>query len=547
MTPFKLISTACICLLLNTATISQTFTRADSLRGGLRDERTCYDVHYYKLHLQFNETEQSITGSNTIHAIKKSSSSFLQVDLFDNMTITSIKDSRNRDLSYHREHHAVFIEFPSGVDIGQTFYFTIHYSGKPLIAKNPPWDGGFTWSNDKNGNQWISVSCEGIGASLWWPNKDHLSDKPDSATILLTVPANLYAVSNGELRTIWPGDNYQTYEWHVSYPINNYNITFYLGDYVHFHEKYQGIEQDYLLQYYVLSYNLERAKKHFEQVSPMLGYYEKYLGPYPFPRDGFALVEAPYLGMEHQSAIAYGNDYKPGYDGFDYSMLGLNFDYIIIHEAAHEYWGNSVSMEDIADMWIHEGFCTYSEIIYVESRYGKEIADRYAWSWQYRIMDDEPVIGPYHVNYQGSVDMYYKGATMLHMLRHLVKDDERWWNCLRNIQKDFRFRVTNTNELVAYINEQLGNDYTWLFNQYLRHKRPPLLEIKFQNKGKDTHIQTRWTDSSEDFCMPVFVMDDNGQEYAIPTRAGQWTETIVKRSKLSMRNLDTLHYYYRTK
>lgn len=522
----------------------QSFTRVDSLRGALRPERTCYDVHYYKLQIQFDIEQHTITGSNTIYAIKKADAKRLQVDLFENMQIQNVLDADNKPLSYSREYNAVFIDFPEGIDIGRSFHFTIQYTGSPQVAKNPPWDGGFIWTKDRNNQTWIAVSCEGIGASLWWPNKDHLSDEPDSVTVSLTVPKALYAVSNGALHDVQNDDSTKTFVWHVSYPINNYNVTFYIGDYVQFQLPYKGVEADYLLKYYVLRYNLERAQKHFMQVVPMLGYYETYLGPYPFPRDGYALVESPYLGMEHQSAIAYGNDYKPGYNGIDYSMLGLDFDYIIVHESGHEYWGNSVSMADIADMWIHEGFCTYSELIYVESRYGRTTADLYAYSWQFRILNDTPVIGSYHVNHEGGTDMYYKAATMLNMLRCLVNDDNLWWDCLRGIQRDFRYKVTNTDEIIAYMNRHLGKDYTWLFNQYLRYKQPPTLEVKTSRKGEYTVVKTRWVDSAPEFCMPVFYLTEQHQLKPIQTIAGQWTETKLKINHFDVTYLDRLHYYY---
>ncbi len=522
---------------------AQPFSRADSLRGALRPERTCYDVTYYDLKLQFDLANRSIQGSNTIHATKKEEASRLQIDLFQELSISKIMDARGNSLSFTREHNAVFVDFPKGISTGAAFSIEVFYSGKPLSAQMPPWDGGFVWSKDDNGTDWIGVACEGIGASLWWPNKDHLSDEPDSMRMTFTVPANLMAVSNGQLVAVLPGDNYNTYVWKVTYPINNYNVTFYIGDYVHWNDTYQGKEEAYALNYYVLKGNLEKSKKHFQQVKPMLDCYEKFLGPYPFPRDGFALVEAPYLGMEHQSAIAYGNKYKPGYNGMDFSMLGLTFDYIIIHEAGHEYWGNSVSMKDMADMWIHEGFCTYSEAIYVECMYGTDIALKYANSWKYRVENNEPVIGQYHVNHQGSTDMYYKGALMLHTLRWVVNNDELWWDCLRSIQRDFRFKTTDTQELITYMNQKLGNDYTWLFDQYLKQTNPPVLDIRFKKKGNNTLITCKWDMAVPGFQLPVRLLDDAGKVYQVPCISGMQQETLIPVLTTSLR-IDENHAYF---
>lgn len=522
---------------------AQPFSKADSLRGALRLERTCYDVTCYDLKLQFDLSNRSIQGSNIIYAIKKEESERLQIDLFQELAISKIIDSRGNSLHFFREHNAVFVDFPKEIAVNESFSIEIFYSGKPKIAKNPPWDGGFVWSKDVYGTDWIGVACEGIGASLWWPNKDHLSDEPDSMRMAFTIPANLMVVSNGQLEDVKHEANYKTYVWKVTYPINNYNVTFYIGDFIHWSDTFQGIEDTFALNYYVLKGNLEKSKKHFQQVKPMLNCYEKYLGPYPFPRDGFALVEAPYLGMEHQSAIAYGNKYKPGYDGMDFSMLGLTFDYIIIHEAGHEYWGNSVSMKDIADMWIHEGFCNYSEVIYLECMYGSDIALKYANSWKYRVLNDKPIIGQYDVNNQGSTDMYYKGALMLHTLRWLVNNDVLWWNCLRSIQHDFRFKTTDTQELVTYMNQKLGIDYTWLFDQYLKRPNPPVLDIRFKKKGNNTLVACKWDMVVPGFKLPVTLIDDTGNVYQVSCLSGMLQETLIPAPVTSLR-VDQDHSYF---
>jgi len=526
--------------LFTTYASAQKYTHVDTLRGALRPERM-YDVKFYDLDVEVDIDNHYIRGTNTIWYVPADNTSRIQVDLFANLKVAAVTDAAGKPLSYTRDGNALFIT-PPAMD-RKMMRIVIAYEGQPVEANNPPWDGGFVWKKDQRGNPWVGVSCEGIGASLWWPNKDHLSDEPDSMSIHVTVPSDLVAVCNGNLRSKDVLGTKTRYNWFVSYPVNNYNVTLNIGKYEHFKESYSGSEGAYDLDYYVLNYNLDKAKLHFRQVKPMLDCYEKYLGPYPFPRDGFALVEAPYLGMEHQGAIAYGNEYLPGYAGFDYSFLNLDFDYIIIHETGHEYWGNSVSMQDIADMWIHEGFCTYSEALYVECLHGPDTALKYCNSWKYRVVNDKPVIGDYNVNNEGSSDMYYKGALMLHTLRWLVNDDALWFALIRDIQKDFRFKNTNTEELVAYMNAKLGKDYTWLFNQYLRRQSPPVLDYKLKQKGKDLEVTLKWDAVGDDFRLPVQITKAPGKfETVYPTRAPQ--KFLLRDMTVNDFMVDEMHAYF---
>lgn len=514
---------------LNIGFISaQNYTRKDSLRGSLRHERTCFDVHYYDLNISVDLEKHFIKGKNTVYYTLKDSTTRLQFDLFQNMQIDGIMDEKGYKLEFKRVEDAVFVNLHTEQSKGQQSSITINYSGNPIEAKSPPWDGGFIWKKDKQGNHWVGVACEGIGASLWWPNKDHLSDEPDSMQISVNVPEEYMAVCNGNLKSEIPDKGRKTWTWKINYPINNYNVTLNIARYVHFKDTYQGVEGNFDLDYYVLPDNLDKAKIHFKQVKPMFDCYEKLLGPYPFPKDGFALVETPYLGMEHQGAIAYGNNYLKGYSGFDYSLQGLDFDYIIIHETGHEYWGNSVSMEDIADMWIHEGFCTYSEALYVECVYGKETALNYCNSWKYRVANDKPIIGDYGVNSEGSVDMYYKGALMLHTLRWVVNNDSLWFNTILSIQKDFRFKITSTNEIIQYMNQKLGKDYTWLFDQYLRSADAPVLEIKSVQKSNQVEVQYRWKKATNEFKLPVSVIVIDQLIQIFPSL--QWQSLKIKDS-----------------
>ncbi|MEM7040394.1 MAG: M1 family metallopeptidase, partial [Bacteroidota bacterium] len=334
------------------------FSRKDSLRGALRAERTCYDVHYYDLTVKVDPETQRIKGQNDIHFHAIADFETLQVDLFENMLIDEIT-YEGKKLEYRREFNAVFIDFPEPVRARKMGVLSIAFGGTPTVAARAPWDGGFVWKKDKNGKHWVGVACEGTGASLWWPNKDHLSDEPDSMAIHLIAPLGYKAISNGQLRSVKDLDvKWTQWNWFVSYPINNYNVTVNIADYAHIKDTYKNASGTHNLDYYVLSYNEEKARKHFEQVKPMLRVFEDFFGEYPFWRDGYALVETPYLGMEHQGAIAYGNHYLPGYNGHD--PLDLKWDYIIIHESGHEWWGNSVSCRDHAELWIRESFCTYS-------------------------------------------------------------------------------------------------------------------------------------------------------------------------------------------
>ncbi|NNC95790.1 MAG: M1 family metallopeptidase [Chitinophagales bacterium] len=483
------------------------FNRGDTLRGMLSPERSGYDVTYYHLNLKVDPSDKTISGYNDIHFTSLRNSNLIQIDLFKNMIIDSIMYNGSA-IKYSRSYNAVFIDFREILYDGKAYMIRVYYHGKPIIANRPPWDGGFTWNKDDNGKDWIGVSCEGIGASLWWPNKDHLSDEPDSMSVTCTVPDEVTFVGNGNLKGEELIENgWKTSTWHVSYPINNYNVTLNIGDYRHLADEYVSKDDDRLaLDYYVLPYNVEKAKTHFEQVKPMLACYEDYLGKFPFWQDGFALVETPYLGMEHQGAIAYGNQYKTGYAGFDFSRIGLEFDYIIIHEAGHEYWGNNVSAKDIADLWIHEGFCTYTEAIYVECMHGYDVAMDYVNAKKPSIGNENPMIGIYNVNKEGDGDMYNKGMLFLNSVRHIINDDELWFGMLRDMQqKSFKYKTTSTEEILAYFNEKTEKDWSLIFEQYLNYPSIPKLEVEKTKKGKNYEVKLRWLTDVENFEMPIFI------------------------------------------
>ncbi|MGD1843390.1 MAG: M1 family metallopeptidase [Thermonemataceae bacterium] len=497
------------------------YSQQDSLRGSLNPMRTCYDVFYYDLQLRVMPDDQFIIGSNTIHYQVTEDFDVLQVDLFRNLAIIQILHA-GKPLTYKRKGNATFVYFDKVQTKGTKAQIEIFYSGKPTVAKQPPWDGGFAWKKDAKGQHWIGVACEGIGASLWWPNKDHLSEEPDSMRIYCEVPTGLFCVANGQLREEKKlEDGYTSYDWLVSYPINNYNVTLNIAQYVHFQDVYvsPADSTQLALDYYVLPDHLEQAKKQFQQVKTMLACYEKLFGKYPFWRDGFALVETPYLGMEHQGAIAYGNGYENGYLGSDLSGTGVGklFDYIIIHEAGHEYWGNSVSTEDHAELWIHESWCTYTEILFIECKVGKEAADTYVNGYRKRVGNRAPIVAPLGVNASGSGDMYFKGALMLHALRNVVDNDPLWFQMLYNLAQHFEHQVTNTKEVVTFVNQQLGQDFTYFFEHYLYYPQLPILEQKVTKDG----WMYRWKSPVEDFSLPLKIVVAGKEQVITPTTTWQ--------------------------
>ena len=504
---------------------AQEFTLADTLRGTLSPLRSCYDVTYYDLQLDVNIDNKSISGVNHIHFQNKADFITFQFDLFENMVIDSIVFEKDT-LPYSRLYAAVFILFPREMKNGGEGAISIYYHGVPTAAKNAPWDGGFVWKQDENKKPFVGVACEGTGASLWWPNKDHLSDEPDSMRISCNVPSDLMCVSNGELESNNTEGDKTTWNWKVSCPIINYNVTLNIADYAHFQENYKNASGENLkLDYYVLKANLEKAKEQFKQVPEMMDCFEAAFGPYPFYNDGYALVETPYLGMEHQGAIAYGNKYMPGYLGRH--PEGIDFDYIIIHETGHEWWGNSVSMNDVADMWIHESFCTYSESVFVECKYGYDRMLDYLLYQRNFINNKTPIYGIYGLNHEGnSGDMYYKGAWMIHTFRNVLNNDSLFKSILKGIALEFKHQTIDGEEIINYINTRAKYDYTPLFNQYLKFSDVPVLEYRVRKKA----VEFRWKAESEGFRMPLILeLPKEGQKRILVSNQ-DWISVAVSKS-----------------
>ncbi|MFV8372027.1 M1 family metallopeptidase [Flavobacterium sp. LB2P74] len=510
----------------------QIFTRQDTLRGSITKERAWWDVKKYHLDIKVNPADSTITGSNTIQYQVVQEYNIMQIDLQTPMEINKVIQD-GVVLKYKREGNAFFIELIAPQTKGALKELTVFYGGKPKVAVNPPWDGGITWKKDSNGNPFIASSCQGFGASVWWPNKDHMYDEVENMLISVNVPKNLTDVSNGRLLSVKQlKDGTKTYNWYVSNPINNYGVNINIGDYVSFSEKYKGEKGDLDCSYYVLRDNLAKAKKQFQDVPRMLKAFEHWFGPYPFYEDSYKLVEAPYLGMEHQSSVTYGNGFQNGYRGRDLSGTGwgLKFDFIIIHESGHEWFANNITYKDIADMWIHESFTNYSESLFVEYYYGKEAGFEYVRGTRKGINNDKPIIGNYGVNNEGSGDMYPKGGNLLHTLRQIVNNDEKWRGILRGLNSTFYHQTVTTKQIEDYLSQQVGIDLSTVFNQYLRDTRIPTLEYFF----KDNQIGYRWTNCVTGFNMPVKVTLNGKEELLKPETEWKRIPANTENSKLEI-------------
>ncbi|MGI4866586.1 MAG: M1 family metallopeptidase [Janthinobacterium lividum] len=518
-----------------------TFTRADSLRGGQRPERTCYDINYYHLDVKLDPARKFISGSNLFRFTATRDFTRLQFDLFANLALGKVL-YHGKELPFTREANAVFVAFPQVIKQGSREEFTVEYSGEPIVAKKAPWDGGMVFTQDAAGQPFIATACQGVGASIWWPCKDQQADEVDSMAISIAVPNGLKDVSNGRLRGTkkLPG-GYTRYDWAVSNPINNYDVALNVANFSHFSDVYQGEKGPLTLDYWVLPENLEKAKTQFAaNVKPMLKSMEYWFGPYPFYKDGYKLVDAPHLGMEHQSAVAYGNKYQNGYLGRDRSATGWGdkWDFIIIHESGHEWFGNNITSKDIADMWVHESFTTYSEALFVESQFGKQAGQEYLHGQRRNIQNDEPIIGPYGVNKEGSGDMYDKGSNLLNMLRVSINDDTKWRSILRGLGKTFYHQTVTGQQIIDYINREAGRDFSRVFAQYLQHATLPVLEMRVE-KGQ---LLGRWVASVPGFDLPVRLRTKGG-EYRFVTPTTKWAVLDLPGATRENVEVDTFDYY----
>ena len=502
-------------------------THADSLRGSITPERAWWDATFYDLHTRISPADSTISGYVGISYTVLAPAREMQIDLQMPMVIDSIEQNR-RTLNFRRDSNAFFASPLEEQKVGDHKAVIVYYHGKPRAAIRPPWDGGYSWAHDSLGHRWVATSNQGLGASVWWPNKDTQADEPDSQRVAITVPDSMIDVSNGRLRsTTHNADGTTTFEWFVASPINNYDVAVNAGSYAHYTETYAGEAGELTLDFWPLAYHLDAAKRQWAQVKPMLACFEHWFGPYPWYTDGYKLVEAPHLGMEHQSAVAYGNGFKNGYRGTDRSHtgLGLGWDFIIVHESSHEWFGNSITTKDIADSWVHEGFANYAEAIYEECQEGKEKGALYAIGERANIKNDMPVVAQYGLNREGSGDMYEKGGNMLHTIRQIIGDDEKWRSILRGLSKTFYHQTVTGAQIEEYISQQAGIDLSKVFAQYLTTTQIPVLE--YSTKGNT--LTYRWSNVVPGFDMPVRVtLADSGYAMIKPTTSPQTTKLALK-------------------
>ena len=508
-------------------------TRADILRGEYGRYRANNDLLHYYLDIRVDPERKTVSGKNTIRFRMQSDDRRIQLELHPALTVDRILLGA-RALNFERVQRTVYVDFPEILRAGRTYAIEFHYSGTPQEQAR---FGCLAFRADPAGRPWITTACEDEGSSTWWPGKDQWRDEPDEgARISVAVPNGLMNVSNGRfLGKTDLGDDYTRWDWEVTYPINSYNIALNIGAYVQFSERHRDIPLDY----FVLPENVDAAKAQFAQTRPMLEIFERYFGEYPFARDGFKLIEVPYAGMEHQSAIAYGNRFKNGYLERDFTGVGISllFDFIIIHEAAHEWFGNAVSAADVADMWIHEGFATYLEVLYVEGRFGREAAVKYVNGEKPKVRNAAPVVTQRGIHRSPDQDMYFKGALFLHTLRSVVNDDERWEKALRDFYQQFKYRNILTEDVVEFFNTALGRNLTPLFNQYLRRAALPTLELAFTEPG---WLAYRWKADERDFAMPVRVSIKGTSQILEPTT--EWTMMPVIASKEEIEVATDLYY-----
>lgn len=507
MTSFRFLLIAC-CLLPVACLAQGRFTKQDTLFGSNTPQRIWWDVQRYDVSVTPDYATKSIGGKTTItyRVLTEQHNDYLQFDLQKPLQIDSIFYNGKMYVNYpgkpyYRDGNHWFIPLPKAAK-GSEQSLTIVYHGVPKEAIRAPWDGGWVWTKDKQGRPWMSAACEGDGASTWFPCKDLWSDEPErGATLTINVPDNMVAVGNGRLKSKTSANGLTSFKWEVTSPINAYNIIPYIGSYTSWADTLQGEKGKLDLTYWVLDYEISKARKQFEQVKPTIRAFEHWFGAYPFYEDGYQLVQSPYLGMEHQSAVAYGNEFGNGYLGGDLSQTGwgLKWDYIIVHETGHEWFGNNITAKDPADMWVHEGFTDYSETLFINYHYGKEGGDIYTQGLRRNIENTSTIIGPYNVHKEGSGDMYFKGSNLLHTIRQIIGDDEKFRQILRGLNKDFYHQTVTTKQVEDYISKQSGRDFSKVFDQYLRTVKIPTLEIKTTGNS----VQYRWANAVGGFDMPV--------------------------------------------
>jgi aminopeptidase N len=525
---------------------SKTFTHADTLRGSLMPERTWWDVQRYEVGLTPDYNSKTIQGSNKIiYQVVKSNdgSTRMQIDMMDPLVIDSVLYGDGQSLKFVHEGSVWYITVPKQ-ELKRENSVLIYYHGKVHEAIRPPWDGGFIFTKDAQGRSWMTVACQGLGASVWYPNKDHQSDEPDKgASLTMTVPDTLVAVGNGRLVFKKEnGNGTTTYKYNVVNPISNYCLIPYIGKYVNFKETYAGEKGPLDVNYWVLDYNKEKASTYMpDQVDKMFKAFEHWFGPYPFYEDGYQLIDASHTGMEHQSAVSYGNKYKFGYLGRDASGKGwgLKWDFIIVHESGHEWFGNNITTKDLADMWVHEGFTNYSETLFTEYHFGLQAGNEYNYGTRTGIKNDKPVIPEYGVNAQGSGDMYPKGGNLLHSIRHSINDDALFRSILRGLNKDFYHQTVTSAQVEAYISKHAKYNYAKVFDQYLRTTSIPTLEF-YVDKG---NLFYRWQGAVVGFNLPL-VLKKEGSDTLKIVPSEKWQKLKLKAGQDTLATVEGFESMY---
>jgi aminopeptidase N len=499
------------------------YTLRDTLHGALRAERTCFDVKFYRLTVKILPRKKRIEGSNDIYFKTTEKTNKIQIDLASQYKINAI-NWKGKELKYTRNLDAIFIEFGEYLAADEDHVITIKYEGAPRIAPSPPWNGGFVWRKKKF-KHWIGVACEHLGASSWWPCKDHLSDKPDSVSINIQVPNGYQGIANGNLRSKKEIDKkYTNFEWFVSYPINTYNVTFYMGKFINFNEKFTNALGTYSLDFYVLKHQLNKAKKYYNQTKDIVKSYEKLFGEYPYMRDGIAMVEAPYAGMEHQGAIAIGDEYgetkRRNYENSDY-------DYLLVHETAHEWWGNTITMGDMADAWLSEGFATYTEHLFIEDKLGYNAYLSAASKSMMEVVNIWPVVGNRNVNDNSFVggDIYRKGAAILNNLRCTMNNDSAFFKLIKDFYNARKYKISKTSDFVDFVNNYTAYDYTDFFNKFLYETEPPILEYQYNLNAGILEFKYKWTKVGQQFKMPFALCLNDNEHIRIE---GNTTEKTIK-------------------
>ncbi len=504
-----------------------TASRAQELRGAYGRLRSNNDLLSYHLDLRVDPSRKHLSGKNTIRFRMLEDDARIQIDLYENLDVDKILLD-GKELDFGRELNAVFVSFPETLKAGETYEIEFHYSGSPAEQGR---FGGIKFSTDPEGRPWVNTACQGEGGSIWWPCKDQWRDEVESMDISISAPNGLQNVSNGRFQGKEDlGDGFTRWDYRVNYPINSYCVSLNIGAYEHFSEKFG----DLTLDYYVLPESLEDARRQFAQVKPMMEAFYHYFGEYPFPDDGYKLIHVPYSGMEHQSAVTYGNGFTNGYHNRDWTGVGVStkFDFIIIHETGHEWFGNAVSASDVSDMWIHEGWTTYLECMYVEHVFGYDDALKYTNAYKRKIRNRRPIITQRGIHQTPPQDMYFKGALFLHTMRGVMDDDEKWWALVREVYDSFKFKNILTEDMVELFNQRYERDMTAVFDQYLRRADLPTLELAFDEEaGK---VNYRWQATIEGFDMPIRVGDPEAWQTIEPTTEWQSMETELSQADFAV-------------